>query len=72
MNHEWQPPVYVLLDLTTRRPIGYYGLTEADRLELEADVYLSNHPTLSRNDIGVTLDKWGYSVPRVNEIDEFI
>ncbi len=71
-ERSWHPPVYVLLNLTTGRPIGFYGLTEADRLELEADLYLSKNPNLSRNDIGVSLDKWGYQVPRVNEVDEFM
>ena len=71
-GEEWQPPVYVLLDLTTKKAIGYYGLTEADRLELESELYLSNNPHLSRENIAVSIDKWGFSVPSVNRIDEFM
>ena len=72
IKDEWEPPVYILLDLASQRTIGYFGITEADRLELEAELYLSNNPHLSRKDIAVTLDKWGFGVPRINEIEEFL
>lgn len=74
-NHEssdWKPPIYVLLDLISNKPIGYYGITEGDRMELEADLYLSNNPHLSRRDIGAVIDRYGYSAPLVNQIDEFL
>lgn len=72
MRSEWHPPIYVLVDLSSKKTIGYYGITEADDLERDSKAYLLLNPHISRKDIALTIDRLGFSLPPINEIEEFL
>lgn len=58
-------PTYVLYDLVLGKPIGYYALTEAEQIDIDADKYLKEHPNYEHRDLGLKYDKFGLSLPEI-------
>jgi hypothetical protein len=65
-------PTYVLYDLILGKPIGFYGLTETERLDMDVEEYLSNHPEYHPGDLSIAFDKWGLTIPEVDKAPDWI
>jgi hypothetical protein len=68
---DWKAPNYVLMNMVTKRVIGWYAMSEADILEKDALQYCYDH-NLERRDLGVAIDKLGYNVPKINETEDWL
>jgi hypothetical protein len=65
-------PIYVLYDLILSKPIGYYGLTEMERLDKDVEDYLSRNPSYHPGDLSIAFDKWGLTIPEVDKAPDWI
>jgi hypothetical protein len=65
-------PTYVLYDLILGKPIGFYGLTETERLDWDVEEYLNNHPEYHPADLSIAFDKWGLTIPEVDKAPDWI
>lgn len=71
LEPDWKAPNYVLMNMVTKRVIGWYAMSEADILERDAIQYCYDH-NLERRDLGVAIDKHGFNVPRINQPEDWI
>jgi hypothetical protein len=76
---EWDPPqtkefnpLYVLYDRIADKPIGWYGITETERMDSDIAEFLKTHPSHKEKDLSIAFDKFGVTLPQINKTEDWI